>query len=136
MSHSNSHSNSYSNSYSKSFPKIYQKHLDSIHLQNILNRTKVVEGRPYHNVVQLKVGDIIYFLSNNKDGTKACTQITGLTKYNSFREMLEAEKIHRVLPNVRTVEEGLNIYLEPTGYYTKDDEKDGVIAITIDLIDL
>lgn len=56
-------------------------------------------------------------------------KVVSAAKYKSFREMLENENMNYVLPNVKTVSEGVKIYRQ---YYTEEDEKKfGVLAIRI-----
>ncbi len=57
-------------------------------------------------------------------------KIKYVKKYGSFREMLECEGIGRVLPDVDSIEEGVDdVYYELDGY--EDGEKKGVFAIGI-----
>ena len=91
---------------------------------------KTVEGRINNPKYQnLTLGmDILFFLENTKE-TILCT-ITGLAKYLTFKDMLQAEKIENMLPGIQTIEEGIRLY-ESFGDYKKEVEIYGAVAIKI-----
>lgn len=92
---------------------------------------KTVEGRLNKGIFsQLKAGDSIEW-SESKDpnSEKFRVIISYVTKYDSFKEMLEAEGISNVLPiyYVTNVEDGIRIYRQ---FYDEENEKKfGVLAI-------
>ncbi|GLT34895.1 hypothetical protein SLA2020_093850 [Shorea laevis] len=56
-------------------------------------------------------------------------EVQNVHRYASFMEMLEAEDIDKVLPEVKTVEEGLQMYRK---FYTEEEERSkGVLAICV-----
>ena len=91
---------------------------------------KTVEGRLNKGLFKhLKKGDIILF-KNGYDKVKV--KMTGKEVYPSFEAMLNKEKLEKVLPNVNSVTEGINVYRQ---YYTEDMEKqNGVVAIRFNRI--
>ncbi|XP_059654769.1 uncharacterized protein LOC132301528 isoform X3 [Cornus florida] len=56
-------------------------------------------------------------------------QVQDVIRYASFSEMLEAESLAKVLPGVKTTEEGVQIYRK---FYTEEKERsNGVLAIRV-----
>ncbi|KAL5712474.1 hypothetical protein ACHQM5_014644 [Ranunculus cassubicifolius] len=56
-------------------------------------------------------------------------EVQNVECYASFADMLEAKSLERVLPGVRTIEEGVQIYRK---FYTEEKEKlNGVVAIDV-----
>uniref|UniRef100_A0A6C0EA10 ASCH domain-containing protein n=1 Tax=viral metagenome TaxID=1070528 RepID=A0A6C0EA10_9ZZZZ len=92
---------------------------------------KKIEGRLNKgSFANLKVGEKIKFV--NKD--ESClVKIINIVKYDTFKDYLMLEGLKRTLPNVKTLDEGVNVYYQ---YYTKEQEKEfGILAIYIKLID-
>ncbi len=96
------------------------------------NKKKKIEGRLNKGTfASLEKGEIVKFV-NNKDSFKA--KIKKIVKYNSFEEYLTQEGLKRTLPNIKTIEEGCDIYYK---YYTKEQEREyKIVAIYIKKIDL
>jgi ASC-1-like (ASCH) protein len=115
-------------------PKNYDITVKNPWFNYIKEGKKTVEGRLNKGMFsKLKIGDVINWLHITKNKKKLIckTTITSITKYSSFREMLEMETLENVLPNISSIDEGVKIYHQ---YYTLDDEnKFGVIAITLNL---
>lgn len=87
---------------------------------------KRAEGRVnrelYHG---MKVGETLRM--ENKQGEYVLCLITYKHTYGSFREMLESEGLHNMLPAARTIEEGVAVYESfPSAAYVG---KWGVVAI-------
>ena len=77
----------------------------------IKNGSKIIEGRLNEGMYSnIKNGDIIKLNKHNDDNEFIFLIIREIKKYKSFREMLEFEKIEDVLPNINTIENGINIY--------------------------
>ena len=96
----------------------------------IKNGQKKVEGRLNVGLFKkLQVGDIIEW--ENSDN-KFKTTISKIIKYESFQEMIKKEDINNVLPDISTLEDGVNIYRQ---FYTESNEKQyGVVAIHLVLL--
>ncbi|KAK9288552.1 hypothetical protein L1049_017011 [Liquidambar formosana] len=76
------------------------------------------------------------FFSELKDGLKTVEGRCAMGEYNrmstsypSFSDLLEAESLARVLPGIKTIEEGVQIY---RNFYTEEKERsNGVLAICV-----
>lgn len=92
---------------------------------------KTIEGRLNKGIFsQIKKDDIIKFV-NNDDYVKV--RVKNINYYDSFLQYLTLEGLKRTLPDVYTIEEGINIYYK---YYTKEQEKEyRILAIYIELVD-
>ncbi|USG99487.1 ASCH domain-containing protein [Thermococcus argininiproducens] len=101
--------------------------LQEEYLRLIKEGKKKIEGRLYDEKRrQVKPGDTIIF-----EG-KLRVKVKALRVYPSFREMLSEEGVENVLPGVKTIEEGVQIYRQ---FYTEEEEKKyGVVAIEIESI--
>ncbi len=98
------------------------------------NKKKRIEGRLNKGIFStLEKGDIIKFVNNaNNDSFKA--KIKKIIKYNTFEDYLSQEGLKRTLPNIKTIEEGCNVYYK---YYTREQEREyKILAIYIKKIDL
>ena len=86
---------------------------------------KTVEGRINKGLFkQLQPGNIVVF-KNGYDLVKV--KFTGKNEYPSFEEMLKKESLQRVLPNIKSIPEGINVYRQ---YFTEDVERQyGVVAL-------
>jgi ASC-1-like (ASCH) protein len=99
--------------------------LQEEYLEAIAEGKKKIEGRLYDEKRQrIKPGDTIIF-----ENRLMCI-VKDIRVYSSFREMLESEGIENVLPGVKDVEEGLNVYRK---FYSEERErKYGVVAIEVE----
>ena len=83
------------------------------------NKKKKIEGRLNKGTFsELKKGEVIKFVNNN-NSFKA--KIKKIVKYDTFKQYLSQEGLKRTLPNVKTIDEGCDIYYK---YYTRDQEKE------------
>ncbi len=96
----------------------------------IQNNKKKIEGRLNKGLfATLKKNEIIKFVNNTKS---VIVKIKKIVKYNTFKEYLSQEGLKRTLPNIKTIDEGCDIYYK---YYTKDQEKEfKILAIYIEII--
>jgi ASC-1-like (ASCH) protein len=109
----------------------------------ILNSKKEVEGRvpdPTKERKQynkIKRGDSILIRVVDKkfqpvDSIKPLEFIASYNKkYNSVKEMLESERLERVLPEVNSIEEGIKLYHNLPGYEERIKEN-GIYAIGLE----
>jgi ASC-1-like (ASCH) protein len=90
---------------------------------------KVIEGRLNKGTFKsLKKGEIITCCNEKKSFN---VKIINIKHYNSFEEYLIMEGLKRTLPNIKTLQDGLDIYYK---YYNKaDEQKYKVLAIYIKL---
>lgn len=107
-------------------------HVEDNWLGKILAGEKVVEGRLYDEKRRrMSIGDCIIFKSNST-GREVYAYVKYLRVYPSFRNMILAEGLNRVLPGVRSIDEGVKVYYK---YYSKgDEERYGVLAIGLGLL--
>ena len=94
--------------------------------------TKTVEGRPNRNTfAQMKTGDKIEFF-NKELNESFMAVITGVNHYKTFEEMIRSAGLESVLPGIRNIDEGVQVYMQ---YYTKEIEQEfGVVGISIRLL--
>ena len=91
---------------------------------------KKVEGRLNKGVFKnLSVGDIIIWENNNKH---IKTIVISVHHHKNFRNMLMQQRLFNVLPGVRTLKQGLEIYSK--FYSDSDILEHGVLAIRIKII--
>jgi ASC-1-like (ASCH) protein len=118
--------------------KVHRMHLQKKWLTKIREGRKIYEGRLKEKTKNMKIGDIIIFEMNKNEFTEETyvepvkTEITELEQYHSFCEMLESKKLENVLPDVKTIGDGVDIYYKIPEYQKK--EIDGVTAIGIKVI--
>ena len=95
------------------------------------NKKKKIEGRLNKgSFAELQKGEIIKFINNN-ESFKA--KIKKIVKYDTFKEYLSQEGLKRTLPNIKTIDDGCNIYYK---YYTKAQEREfKILAIYIKKMD-
>jgi ASC-1-like (ASCH) protein len=104
--------------------------LDDKWFKLVQDGLKTVEGRcGDHALKSALVGDKVVFVNqlNNDEIEK---KITGVRKYETFREMIEHEGLRHILPTVESVDEGVAIYHGIAGYKAKEGTK-GVIAVEV-----
>ncbi len=91
------------------------------------NKKKKIEGRLNKGTFsELQKGEIVKFVNGEKS-FKA--KIKKIIKYDTFKEYLSQEGLKRTLPNVKTIDEGCDIYYK---YYTKEQEREfKILAIYI-----
>jgi ASC-1-like (ASCH) protein len=100
----------------------------------IKNGTKTIEGRLSRGLyATFQVGEVIVW-KNDSDSSALPFQtlIKRISKYDSFRQMLEQEGIEHVLPTVASIEEGVAVYRR---FYSEEQEKEHkVLAIEINVL--
>lgn len=89
----------------------------------ILSGQKTVEGRLNKGKFwSLKIGDILQF-----DDTGEQVKVVNLTLYPSFQVMFESEGLKHIVPDIKTIEQGIAVYRK---FYSIEQEKEfWVIAI-------
>jgi ASC-1-like (ASCH) protein len=90
---------------------------------------KTIEGRLKRGkYAKIKPGDRIK-VCNKDESDEVEVRVIGIREYPSFQEMLTAEPVEKILPDVSRVEDGLAVYRK---FYNEDEEKEcGVIAIEV-----
>jgi ASC-1-like (ASCH) protein len=108
--------------------KVWQKNLSSPWFELIRDRVKIAEGRPNKgDFKEMNIGDIIEFTQKDKESYKV--EITAKKEYTTFKQMLKTEGLECVLPGVKTIADGVNVYRQ--WYDAKTEKEYGVVAIHI-----
>ncbi|WCJ41289.1 RNA-binding ASCH domain protein [Euphorbia peplus] len=106
---------------------VYELHVQEPFFSLLKDGLKTVEGRcagGKHSRIEL--GALVLL---NKC---VVLEVKDVHRYPSFMEMLEAESLLKVLPGVKTIEEGVKIYRQ---FYTEEQEmSNGVIAICVSTV--
>ncbi|CAH9122457.1 unnamed protein product [Cuscuta epithymum] len=102
----------------------FELHVQEPFFTYLKSGDKTIEGRcATDQYKKIEVGASILF---NKC---LLLQVQDLHYYASFREMLEAEPLCKVLPEVETTEEGVQVY---RNFYSEEKEmSNGVLAICV-----
>ena len=100
----------------------------------ILNGTKRIEIRLYDEKRQnIKLGDTIKFLKEPELSESFNAKVTGLLRYNSFKDMFKDFDISMLSDKSMTKEELIKVLEQ---FYTKEkQERYGVLGIRIELMD-
>ena len=100
----------------------------------ILNGTKRIEIRLYDEKRQnIKLGDTIKFLKEPELLESFNAKVTGLLRYNSFKDMFKDFDISILSDKSMTKEELIKVLEQ---FYTKEkQERYGVLGIRIELLD-
>ncbi len=111
---------------------IHLMHVEENWLKKILSGNKVVEGRLYDEKRRrISIGDCI-ILRSDSTNKEIYVYVKYLRVYSSFKNMLLAEGLNRVLPGIRSIDEGVKVYYK---YYGRgDEERYGVVAIGLGLL--
>ncbi|XP_057958041.1 uncharacterized protein LOC131150955 isoform X1 [Malania oleifera] len=102
----------------------FELHVQEPFFSQIKDGQKTIEGRcASGNYNRIGPGDLIIV---NKC---VVLEVQDVHWYASFSEMLQAEGLTKVLPGVKTIEEGVQVYRK---FYTEDKERsNGVLAIAV-----
>lgn len=97
----------------------------------ILSGKKKVEGKKGSpSWIDIKEGDFVYFKSGEDT---SFVRIKEIRKYTTIRSYLEQEGLRHTLPGVETIQEGIDIYMNPPISWTEEEvAKYGVLAIEFD----
>ena len=91
---------------------------------------KTVEGRlniPKYK--QIRALDILTFCSGKDSADHFTRFVTARNEYASFAEMIEAEGLDQILPEIDTIEKGVDVYMQ--FYNCKQEAKNGVVAFRL-----
>ena len=113
---------------------IHEMKLQPEYYNFILNGTKRIEMRLYDEKRQsIKLGDTIKFLKEPELSESFNAKVTGLLRYNSFKDMFKDFDISILADKSMTKEELIKVLEQ---FYTKEkQEQYGVLGIRIELID-
>ena len=113
---------------------IHEMKLQPEYYNFILNGTKRIEISLYDEKRQsIKLGDTIKFLKEPELSESFNAKVTGLLRYNSFKDMFKDFDISILSDKSMTKEELIKVLEQ---FYTKEkQEQYGVLGIRIELID-
>jgi len=109
---------------------VYANHRKEPYFTFVKNGKKTIEGRlKKENYDLVKAGDQI-IIWNERETESLKVRVKRVCAYKSFEQMLENEELKKVLPEVKTINEGLAVYRK---FYTEEQErKFGVLAIEVE----
>ena len=112
--------------------KTYHNHRAEPYFTFLKNGQKTIESRvkksKYKNI---KPGDIIT-VHNNEETDSVNVIVRRVSTYSSIKDLLESEELKRVLPDVDSIEQVIEIYRK--FYTSKQESKYGMVAIEIEVI--
>lgn len=104
------------------------------YIRYISLKEKTKEARMANPMFQRwNVGDEVKFFSKRNPTMYVVVKIIKKKRYQNIRKMLEAEGIENIVPNVRSVEEGVKLYYNLPKYIELE-RKYGVIVFEFTLI--
>ena len=110
-----------------------EMNLDTIHFNNIKNGLKIYETRILDQKRRkIKLLDEVKFIERGSNRTFNAV-ITELSYFNNFKNAILDCGVKKVLPNVRSLEDGIKLYENIPGY--KDGQrKYGVLRMKFKLL--
>lgn len=110
----------------------YHNHRAEPYFTFLKNGQKTIEGRIKKGWYRfVKPGDHI-IVYNEEETESVEVLVKGVRAYASIREMLEQEPFKKLLPDVETIEQGVEVYKR---FYTDEQQqKFGVVAIEIEKV--
>lgn len=110
----------------------YINHRAEPYFTFVKNGQKTIEGRVCKGEYQqLSLGDHI-MVNNNEETEVVEVVVRRIARYASFRDMLAHEPLKQVLPNVTSIEQGLETYRQ---FYAPAQEQEfGVVAFEFERV--
>lgn len=113
--------------------------LDTIYFDFIKNKLKLYETRIFDaKRREIKLLDRVKFVDRGDKKRTFEAVITELSYFNTFKEAIETVGIKKVLPNARTLKEGVDLYHSfphgEGGNYKDAARKYGVLRMKFNLI--
>ena len=114
---------------------VHSMQLDTIYFDYILNGDKEYETRVFDEKrKKIKLLDVVKFSDKESDRTFKAI-ITELSWFSNFRDAISEVGIRKVLPNARSLEDGVSTYENfDGGNYKKNSEKFGVLRMKFSLL--
>jgi ASC-1-like (ASCH) protein len=116
-------------------PTVHELTLNTPWFQFVKEGSKTYEGRAlFSTIKRLQIGDQIRFSHHTEASFEPfCKNIKAIWKFSTFEQALKNLPLDKVLPGVRTVEEGVQIYF---GYVSLGTQKlKGVCMIELEDIE-
>lgn len=112
---------------------IYHNHRAEPYFTFVKNGQKTIEGRikrGWYRFVKPRDHIIIY---NEDESDLVEVLVRDVRTYSSIQDMLKHEQLKKILPDVETIEQGIEVYKR---FYTNEQQqKFGVIAIAVGRIE-
>lgn len=110
--------------------RVFKIPLKNKYIKQIKDGLKTVEGRINTGIFKIvRPGDIIQFFSRTGMITVG---VNAIYEYKTFAEMLRAEKLSQILPDIRDVNQAIRLYRSFPGYQRKE-LRCGVVAVHLSL---
>lgn len=95
-------------------PKLWTLSVSEPWFTHLKNGRKIYEGRLLRGLVKyMQPGDHIDFYSESETlSSPYSVSIVVLHKFQSFKSSLESLPLDQILPNISSIDEGTNIYLQ------------------------
>lgn len=107
--------------------------IDERWIDSIIKGEKIVEGKknsPKTQQLQLEIGDTIKFVSPTRTVRAKITDMRHYEGRSCLKRYLKTETLKRTLPGVKTIKEGIKIYMsKPINWTQKELDDYGVLAI-------
>jgi ASC-1-like (ASCH) protein len=119
------------NNIKMSSSKLFRKHISEPWFSLIMIRSKTIEGRLNQgDWAEMREGDRIDWV-NEDFGLKRefRTMIVSKNVYPSFENYLHSEGLHKTLPSIEKLEDGLKIYR--SFYKPEEETKYSVVALEL-----
>lgn len=112
----------------------YHNHRAEPYFTFLKNGQKTIEGRIKKGWYRfVRPGDHI-IVYNEEENDSIEVLVKDVRTYSSIQEMLEQEPIKKLLPDVETIKEGIEVYKR---FYTEEQQREfGVVAIEVEIIRL
>ncbi|QKF93479.1 ASCh domain-containing protein [Fadolivirus algeromassiliense] len=96
---------------------------------------KKIEGRLNKGLfASFKVGDVVIWFTfdkNTRQRKEFKTKIIKINKYKTFEEMISTEGLQNILPGIKTIQDGIEIYRQ---WYNEQVERQfGVVGIVVEV---
>jgi ASC-1-like (ASCH) protein len=106
--------------------------LDTIHFNNIKNKKKIYETRLLDEKrKKIKLLDVITFIDRGSSKTFKA-KVTELAYFNDFESAIIDCGVKKVLPNVRSLADGIELYESIPGY-KEGQKKYGILRMIFEL---
>ncbi len=114
---------------------VHSMQLDTIYFDYILNGDKEYETRVFDEKrKKLRLLDVVKFSDKESDRTFKAI-IIELSWFSNFKDAISEVGIRKVLPNARSLEDGVSTYENfDGGNYKKNAEKFGVLRMKFSLL--
>lgn len=110
----------------------YRNHRKEPYFTFLKNGQKTIEGRLRKGkYTKIQPGDILE-VNDENETEKIEVLVKRVSYYRSIKEMLTSEPLKKLLPDVDTIDQGINVYRE---FYSPEEEQQfGMVVIEVEKI--